>query len=645
MAGFASVVSGSDSETDYGYDLTASDEELLFAIADRLSAESPRSRPVPATPATPAPRSNSSALARNAISPTSFSPGFDPDESQAIDDTIAAITDDDLTFDISELQDDDVNSSGQGATDAFELARGSTAENQSRRLIPSVSKDDDNLGSFVSKTKPRTMPTLLPGPDVIYPDLSRALSDAERAANSSAQAKESAKDSVEDNRAPLLRFRTIPMKPLSVSDLTAGAWCELQYFYTLTRLPGGRKTRTAAMKRGTDVHETLERQVFTPVQIQVTKKEDTFGLRIWNIIQGLRVLREQGFTRELEVWGMVDGNVVNGVIDSLSYENPDPELQEDVLSSRGSSQTITNSQPYEPSTPGDYAIYITDVKTRNSATPPPQMQVRGAIIQLFLYHRFLSEMASDKLDYISVFERYGVNPDEPFSDAFMAQIGAVHDEVFVEPDDEADSSSDAGFVSAPSSPSQVSFLSDSSSSPTLRYRSLRTLLTLLKSELRLTFPRGASDLGNIVAVEYRYRGCDPPAPRDPLADEPSTSPDEDSVARPRYETGSVICVNTFFVEPETLDLYLAETMRWWNGEREPHGVALEEAAFKCRSCEFREECDWRRNLDQEALRKARRRKEKKKEEQTEIEVTGEEVTGKRRKGRRAGTSAIGDVYA
>jgi exonuclease V len=166
MASFSSIVSGSDSETDYGYDLTASDEELLFAIADRLSTESPPSRP---TPATRAPRSNPSVLGRNIIPPLS-SNASDPDEGQAIDETIAAITDDDLTFDISELQDDDVNSSDQGATDAFELARGSTTENQSRRLTPSVSREDDALGTFVSKTRPRTMPTLLPGPDVVYPD-------------------------------------------------------------------------------------------------------------------------------------------------------------------------------------------------------------------------------------------------------------------------------------------------------------------------------------------------------------------------------------------------------------------------------------------------------------------------------------------
>ncbi len=68
--------------------------------------------------------------------------------------------------------------------------------------------------------------------------------------------------------------------------------------------------------------------------------------------------------------------------------------------------------------------------------------------------------------------------------------------------------------------------------------------------------------------------------------------------------GSIICTNTFFVEPQTLDLFLAETMRWWTGARAPHGVAPGEAGFKCRSCEFREECEWRAGMDREALKRA-----------------------------------------
>lgn len=486
--------------------------------------------------------------------------------------------------------------------------------------------------------------------------MSRALSDAQGAAHFENAKTNGAHN---DSRSPLLRFRTFPMKPFSVSDLTAGSWCELQYFYTLTRLPGGKRTPTAAMKRGTKIHKKLERELFTPVEVAINKKEDNFGLKIWNMIQGLRTLREQGFTREFEVWGMVEGNLVCGVIDRMSSENPDAELQEDVLSTRGSGQTITNSQPYELSTPGDYEIFISDVKTRSSASPPPQLQVRVSLIQLFLYHRFMSDMASDRLDYMRVFERYGLNPDEPFSDAFIAQIGAVHDEVFTEADTEsaytlsnheaADADSDADYVSAPSSPSQVSFADGPE--PKLKYSSLRTLVGLLKFELALTFPRGASDLGKIVAVEYRYRGRDSPPPS-PIAVPSTTSttvpdittttnpngldPDDedepDAAAEPEPEPepetaepkrGSVICTHTFFVEPETLDMYLSETMRWWRGERSPRGVAPDEAGFKCRSCEFRDVCEWRAGMDREALRRAQSRKSARAAKGKEVEGGGE----------------------
>ena len=433
-----------------------------------------------------------------------------------------------------------------------------------------------------------------------------------------------------DTRSPLLRFRTFPKKPFSVSDLTAGAWCELQYYYTLTRLPFGRKTRTAAMKAGTKVHETLEREVFTTVQVEIRKKEDNFGLKIWNIIQGLRTLRDTGLTREMEVWGMVDGHVVNGIIDGLSYDNPDPEFQDEVRSSRGSQssqgplqqQQITEF--YEPGTPGSREIFILDVKTRATKTPPTRVAMRGAIIQLFLYHRFLSDMAAGRLDYLRVFERYGLRPDERFSDTFMAQIGSMHEEVFSDSGSSGSGSTEScpDFASAVSSPSQLSAESEERANPStsapsnppevLRYTTLRELLPLLKFEIQLTFPRGAAQLGQIVSVEYRYR------PRGRTEPKPEEEEDE-------LKDGELISVQNFFVDQETLDMYLNDDLQWWKGEREPRGVPLEEAN-KCRFCEFATDCSWRINLDNENLRKARAKKgkgkDKEKEEQAASPVSG-----------------------
>jgi hypothetical protein len=124
-----------------------------------------------------------------------------------------------------------------------------------------------------------------------------------------------------DPRSPLERFRSAPRKPLSVTDLVSPAWCELQYFYVL-RSKYGRKRRTPAMKQGSAVHRVLQDAEQRSVPVRTHSREERWALRVWNVLQGLRALRETGHTRELELWGVIDGVVVNGVVDELSYECP-----------------------------------------------------------------------------------------------------------------------------------------------------------------------------------------------------------------------------------------------------------------------------------------------------------------------------------
>ncbi len=186
MAGFVS-----DSGSEFNFDLTASDEELLWAAADRLSSPAPQSQlqpksrqapdapATPATPATPAPRRNTT---QHAFPSSPFSPR-DPDAILVVEEALAAISDDDLSFDVSELLEEEHQSPtrhgqhsqhGQhrqvAAHGQYSIARSRSPEGQSRRLAPSVARTDGDLASFVSKSKPRSMPTLLPGPDVQYPD-------------------------------------------------------------------------------------------------------------------------------------------------------------------------------------------------------------------------------------------------------------------------------------------------------------------------------------------------------------------------------------------------------------------------------------------------------------------------------------------
>ncbi|KAJ4419924.1 hypothetical protein N0V85_000811 [Neurospora sp. IMI 360204] len=623
----------SDSDTDggssYGYNLTAEEEEEISALIDSIS---------PPTPPTPSPGQNTTATPfRSSVPPRS--PLKHSTTVPAPDDFLAEDELSDPSFDIrSEI--DNAAHRHVAKPDPDERARfvsslNAPSSDSKSRIAPSVRDDNPRLATFVADSKAKPAHPDPADSDVRYPDLSSALSglqhqDELSGSPSNTPASQAEKPRkrgrpkrsveeknlvIEDTRSPILRFRTFPKKPFSVSDLTSGAWCELQYYYVLSKLPGGKKTRTQAMKGGTTIHEKLEREIYTPVSVEITKPEDNFGLKIWNIITGMRTLRDTGLTRELEVWGILDdGLVVNGVIDGLSYDNPDPTLEEEVLSSRSSQ--VTEKQPsqqqqqqheitdfFPPEVADKREIFITDVKTRGSKKPPTKAAMRVTIIQLFLYHRFLSEMASGKLNYWRVFERYGIDPDEPFSDTFMAQMGALHEEVF------SDTTSDGAgpdYVSAVSTTSEEASeavpcdddLESTMSSSThafdsLKYRTLRDLVSLLKFELQLTFPRGGASLGQIVAVEFRYRS---PRPRDGGEEEGEEDP----------ENGSVISVNTFYVEPETLDMYLQDDLQWWKGERDPRGVPVEES-YKCQMCEFAGECDWRMRLEQETMRMAKKK--------------------------------------
>ena len=73
---------------------------------------------------------------------------------------------------------------------------------------------------------------------------------------------------------PLKRFRAQSFKNLSVSDLVAPAWCELKFWYSLTRHGDVEKTikKTIQMKKGAQIHKKLERELFTPIKVETQSK-------------------------------------------------------------------------------------------------------------------------------------------------------------------------------------------------------------------------------------------------------------------------------------------------------------------------------------------------------------------------------------
>ncbi|KAF1979474.1 hypothetical protein BU23DRAFT_548706 [Bimuria novae-zelandiae CBS 107.79] len=383
--------------------------------------------------------------------------------------------------------------------------------------------------------------------------------------------------SPDDTRTPLERFRTKPRKPLSVTDLVSPAWCELQYSYTLSKF--GRKPRTQAMKQGSKIHQALEDEVFTEITVETVSKEDKFGLRMWNTIQRLRALRETGLTRELEIWGIVAGQVVNGVIDELSFACPDSEMEEKLEGSKvqksggtlplgqlsieqafGKTVTGPSASPdgagsgWLGNVEKDRQVYICDMKTRSAHSLPSKSASRQTWMQLMLYRKLLESLTLNTVDAETVFARYDRAPLESFSEAFMSQGGAMG----------------AGDVDYdPENPYAVLQVNELRS-----YPNLLALWSLMISEFQQTIPT----MSDILRAEYRYS-----------------------------KTGEIIGNELMVYSADTIDTYIKEEMEWWKGEREAKGVEIEEA-FKCRMCDFAEICTWRKSKIEEATEKYRLRK-------------------------------------
>ncbi|GBF63609.1 exonuclease V [Trichophyton mentagrophytes] len=452
-------------------------------------------------------------------------------------------------------------------------------------------------------------------------------------------------DQEEDSRTPLERFRRPPMKGLSVSDLVSPAWCELQYTYTLLHGP---KETTPAMKRGTVVHQKLENEIHTSVPVTVLSKEDAWALRIWNVIYALRTLRDTGITREMEVWGMLDGEIVTGVIDCLSRDRP---THADLLPLPTSTYSGVRSTKRLHNTRAGWAfehvgqniplcekegIYITEVKTRDAARSNRRLpgldspSFRPARIQLQLYYHFLTRMVeSEDVSVFDIAERYGLKPHAPLSDAFLAQVGSINDDYF---ENEACSWSQ----SRPDE-EDASSVSDRLDSLTvlLNHNSLSNLWDLLKENLRLTFLRPSTNtstddsagdeqvtlLSPILTVSYmaqdRSRSASPTTDTDKESED-TESKDVPTDAESGSESGSntptpsethnytQLGTRSFVFDPESLYPYLIEGLAWWHGRRPAHAIPVSQA-WKCQSCDFRGTCSWRRQQFEMHMQKIRER--------------------------------------
>ncbi|KAK6536604.1 hypothetical protein TWF281_000831 [Arthrobotrys megalospora] len=415
-----------------------------------------------------------------------------------------------------------------------------------------------------------------------------------------------------DTRSPLDRWRNRGGNTkLSVSDLLCNMWCEQQYHYSLLR---GFKRQTAEMQAGTKIHREMEEEIHTVVPVTVKTKHDKWGLRIWNMIQGLESLRTTGLTRELEVWGWIDGVFINGVIDEVNFKKFERErdAKEDeeigMVGDKGEAKEvslpgnvteaiITGAAPTEekvdgppatpkkkrgrprktpePTSPGlatpkqqtsilDFItpspkktrskgqpVYVLDLKTRASAKipAPGSSQSLSVHIQLMLYRQLLNDMikATPKSMVKKLCKHHDIPPGEPFSDDLIAGLAGNGNET--EPGSD-----------------ELSLL--------LENNSIEKLYAMFQKKLKQTVSTVAPEL----TVVYRWQ-----------------------------KDGQFMDSVDYTADDETLQLHVDNVISWWKGERETVGVPLNEA-WKCKNCEFADNCQWIQKAVKEQMVRMRERR-------------------------------------
>lgn len=389
------------------------------------------------------------------------------------------------------------------------------------------------------------------------------------------------------------------------------------------------------MKAGSAVHKELEDKIHVTVPVETTTKEDGFGLRIWNICQGLQTLQEIGQTRELEVWGVIGGEVVNGVIDEVTYTCPTPDhggSADDgggrALSEVPEYQTsITEYLLQQPTRTGaaqgntgydeddssdERQIYITDVKTRVTPTLPTGSSIRPTILQLHLYHHMLENMAQNNLPLSRLAERYGLDVNQPFSDSFLAQVGQLNQEILL---DEQPQSRPGDLPNTQDSLDLI-----------LQHNNLASLWEYMQALFRRAFllpQQSTTDTeGSINSNSNATHPTDPSISSQLSVSDlpnPSSNPTRLSpLLTATYMTSAyrhhsrstpsrILGHKSFTFSPTLLKQYLSDTLSWWRGDRGARGVDLAEA-WKCRSCDFRSECEWIMEKNREIFERAAERR-------------------------------------
>ncbi len=175
---------------------------------------------------------------------------------------------------------------------------------------------------------------------------------------------------------------------ISVSDIASQYWCELQmennYRY-------GQKI-TKAMKGGKEIHAELEEETNVPIILQPKSYPDALYKNLYTSLEGMKALKNNKRTREIQVYGSLGGYKVVGKIDKLEHDGNE--------------------------------IIVSEDKTRANSNVPSDAQQLIHKIQVMVYKKMLEDLRSGSYGYQNFEVSYKAST-MLLTDEFKRQLDAI----------------------------------------------------------------------------------------------------------------------------------------------------------------------------------------------------------------------------
>ncbi|KAM4701873.1 exonuclease V [Discoglossus pictus] len=162
---------------------------------------------------------------------------------------------------------------------------------------------------------------------------------------------------------PLEKYR---MKYLCVTDLCSQTWCEQQMVYGFERPELEPEEKKPVMQAGASIHLARELEVHDVVSVKTDTREDSWAIKLLNVLSMIPVLQSGGRVREFQVFGEIEGVFLVGVIDELGY-TPKGELE------------------------------LRELKTRANPSLPGHVQQKSHMLQVSVYKLLFDGMVRGQL--------------------------------------------------------------------------------------------------------------------------------------------------------------------------------------------------------------------------------------------------------